>query len=429
MKRALLLTYYVPPRAAVASVRTGQLIETLRRYDWEVVPVTPDLGDVRYDSYVRTTGVVDFKAPVRKLLGVGNTQSTHERFGVERVMVDSRRSLLQSAIRLGHDVTEYANRSFGWIGPGVRAVNELLRNEHFDAVISTSPPETTHLVAARVHGDLPWIADFRDPWLRAQGGMRARRPLFAAMDEIIAPHTLRTASALTTVSEPLAQALREKFPHTPVHSIPNAFSASDFDGIEFTDPARCTLLYAGQLYGGRCDPRPLFSAVSQLLHDGLVRPDELVLDFYGDNTEWLQSEVRRAGIGSIIKLHGFRPRQEILRLERSASRLLMFLWNDPNERGTYTGKLFEYLGARRRIIAIGGPDDTVIDDVLHHTHAGQRYRTVAGLRDAVMQAVSEWRSHDTPIVPAEAVAPYESDHLGRQFAEILERATSRLTLS
>jgi glycosyltransferase involved in cell wall biosynthesis len=427
MKRVLFLTYYVPPRAAVASVRTGQLLDVLPRYGWEVVPVTPDLGDVQYDSYVRTTGVVDFKAPVKRLFGVNRTQNSHERFGITESMVDARRTLLQRAIHLGHDVTEYANRCFGWVAPGVKAVNELLRSERFDAVISTSPPESVHLVAARSHGDLPWIADFRDPWQRA--GMRARPAMFTAMDRMLEPHTLRSASALTTVSEPLAQALRERYPHTPVYSIPNAFSASDFDGIEFTEPQKCTLLYAGQLYGGRCDPRPLFSAVSQLLHDGVVRPDELTLDFYGDNNEWLQSEVRRAGIASVITLHGRKPRQEILRLERAASRLLLFLWNDPNERGTYTGKLFEYLGARRRIIAIGGPDETVIDDALRDSHAGERYRTVAGLRDAVAQAVSEWRARRTLVLPSEAVAHYEADHLGRQFAEILERATSRLALS
>ncbi|HET9029778.1 MAG TPA: hypothetical protein VFN49_06340, partial [Candidatus Aquilonibacter sp.] len=84
MKRALLLTYHVPPRSGIASVRVGQLIRMLGRFGWEVVPVTPDLGDVDYEGNVVTTGVVDFKSPMRRLLGVGKSETTSARLGVER---------------------------------------------------------------------------------------------------------------------------------------------------------------------------------------------------------------------------------------------------------------------------------------------------------------------------------------------------------
>lgn len=419
MKRAMLLTYHVPPRAGIASVRAGQLIRVLPQFGWEVIPVTPDLGDVDYEPSVRRTDVVDFKAPLRRLFGVRANETTHERLGIERGMIDAKPTFKQRAIRLGHDVTEYANRSFGWYLPGRKAIAKMLREERFDAIISTSPPETVHLVAAAVHGDIPWIADLRDPWQRE--GMRARRAMFGAIDRILEPRTLRTAAAITTVSEPLAEGLRARNAPVPTYSVPNAFSASDWEGVPFVRPEKTTFLYAGQLYGGRNDPRPFLSAMQQLLYDRRISGDEVQVDFYGDETEWLRNEIRRFGLGGIVRMHGRRSRGEILRLERSASRLLLFLWNDPNERGTYTGKLFEYLGARRRILAIGGPDETVIDPVLQRTGAGERYRTEAGLRDAIAQAVREWRNGETPEIDPGAVEAYESTGLGRAFAEILER--------
>lgn len=423
MKRALLLTYHVPPRAGIATVRVGQLIAMLARNGWEVVPVTPDLGDAAYARNVVTTGVVDFKMPVRRLMGVGKHETTSAHLGVERGAVDAAQSLKQRVIRFGHDVTEYANRQFGWVVPGTQSVTRMLREQRFNAVISTSPPETTHFVASRVHGSLPWIADLRDPWIRE--GMRARRAPLNSIDRLLEPRVLRSASAITTVSEPLAERLRERYPAIPVHSIPNAFSNGDWEAVPFAEPLRTTFLYAGQLYGGRADPRPFFTAIGEALRSGLVGSEEMIVDFYGDDSEWLTSEIRRAGIASVVRVHGFRPRSEILKLERSASRLLLFLWNDPNERGTYTGKLFEYLGARRRILAIGGPEQTVVDEVLHQSGAGERLRTVKGLRDAVVQAVEEWRAGRTPIVEPHAVEPFESARLGERFANILNDVTTR----
>ena len=424
MKRVLLLTYHVPPRAGIACIRVGQMIQHLRAFGWDVVPVTPDLGDVQYEPRVVTTGVVDFKAPMRRLLGVRGGETTSAKLGVERGAIDdASKSLKQRAISFGHDITEYANRSFGWLRPGTAAVAKILHDERINAVISTSPPETTHYVASRVHGSIPWIADLRDPWVRE--GMRARRAPLNAIDRMMEPRILRSASAITTVSDPLAAQLRDRYPDIPVHSVPNAFSSDDWDEIPFEEPAKATFLYAGQLYGGRADPRPFFQAVSQLLRDELVRPDELQIDFYGDSSEWLTNEVRRAGIASVVRVHGVRARSEILRLERKSSRLLLFLWNDKNERGTYTGKFFEYLGARRPILALGGPEETVIDDALRQTRAGSRLRTVAGIRDAVLQAVVEWRNRSTPIIDVDSVAPFESRYLGRRFADILDEATAR----
>lgn len=413
MRRALLLTYYVPPQTAVASVRVGNMMNALREHGWEIVPFSP-----------QTTGTIDFKAPARRLLGVRSGSTTHERFGVVEESVLARPSLPQRAIMLGHRVTSYANGRFGWFTTGVRAVRNILRSGKFDAVISTSPPEATHLVASLTHGDIPWIADLRDPWVRHDtlNSLAALR----AVDRVIEPLVLRTASALTTVSEPLADTLRKAHPHAFVQAIPNAFSARDWEDIPFERPARVTFFHAGQLYRGRCNPQPLFEALSHLLAEGLIAHEEVEVDLYGDEEPWVADMIRRYALGRVVHLRGRLPRDRIMRLERAASRLIIFVRDGPDERGTYTGKLFEYFGARRPIVAVGGPAErTVMDDALAQSGAGKRHQTARSLRDEILEAVTEWRSGVTATVSERAVEPFELRHFGERFMSVLERVHER----
>ena len=55
---------------------------------------------------------------------------------------------------------------FAWVGPAVLKGREILRRERFDAIFSSSPRPSVHLVAAILaeHAGVPWLADYRDPW-------------------------------------------------------------------------------------------------------------------------------------------------------------------------------------------------------------------------------------------------------------------------
>ena len=53
-----------------------------------------------------------------------------------------------------------------WIKPSVKYLSGFLKDNHVDAMVSTGPPHSMHLIALGIKKkfDIPWIADFRDPW-------------------------------------------------------------------------------------------------------------------------------------------------------------------------------------------------------------------------------------------------------------------------
>ena len=379
---------------------------------------------MKYEAPVRTTGIVEFKAPIRRMFGVREGQTTHERFHVERGSVLQPPNWKQRAIRTGHRMLSFVDGRLGWLGPGVSAVRAIVRSERIDAVISTSPPVATHLVAAHSHGDVPWIADLRDPWLR--GDDLSGGPILRAIDELLEGYAFESARALVTVSEPIAQTLRTRYPTKPVHAITNAFWNRDWERVPFAHPSAATFIHAGSLYHGLCNPRPFFEALAQLRNEGFFADHEIRVEFYGDCEPWLQELIDAYGLNGIVALCGRVPRDQIRTRERGASRLLIIIRDGPEERGTYTGKLFEYLGARRKIIAVGGRDErTVLDDALAVTTAGERHRDVAGLRGAIVDAIEAWRRGETATLTPEAVAPFELSEFGARYARVLEEVLQR----
>jgi hypothetical protein len=325
----------------------------------------------------------------------------------------TRANLRQRAALLGYQLVTYPDAEVGWLA-GRGELRRLLRSGRFDAVLSSAPPFTTNIMLGSLGPRLPWIADFRDLWTDSDYGTR-----FRFGDALLEGWSLRRAAALTTVSEPLARALRERHPGKRVDVIPNAFNAQDWRSVPFDREERCTILYAGALYHGRRDPRPLFRAIRELLDEGLLLAREITVVFYSTREPWLDRAISEHGLGDIVRVCGTTSREKVLVAERRADRLLVLLWDGSGADGILTGKFFEYLGARRRIIVVGGPSSTAIDGLLDQTGAGVRCTTDAMLRDELLAAVQEHRSAPR-VLDERPIAPFEAAQLARRFATLLD---------
>jgi len=65
--------------------------------------------------------------------------------------------------------------------------------------------------------------------------------------------------------------------------------------------------------------------------------------------------------------------------------LLLLNWEDPNEKGVYPTKLFEYLSAQRPILATGGFRGDDVEEILAKTEAGV-YAPTPALVESVLRA-------------------------------------------
>jgi hypothetical protein len=144
------------------------------------------------------------------------------------------------------------------------------------------------------------------------------------------------------------------------------------------------------------------------------------LDFYSPIEPWLTQLIHRYGLEQIVRVHGLQARQTVLRAERRANRLIVLSWDGPTAEGVVPGKLFEYFGARRPILAIGGPPVCEIERLLEITGAGVRCRTVPEIQGEILKALSEHRNSKAGAIPESAVQEYRGERCAAMFAQVLD---------
>lgn len=419
MRRLLLVTYHYPPRPTVGSVRPMGLMKYLFRFGWECVVITPKVNDVgRPDENVIETEYFDVLQDWKRKLHLSPQQSLHAQLNLPVASKPNTKFFHTWIIQHLKPILTYPDPTKGWIRCAVQEI-EKLAGQKFDAIVSTSPPISTHLIACKAKKILkcPWIADFRDLWTQ---NLTAEVTLVRPLEHVLERVTLDQANALVAVSEGWAMRLKSRYARKPVYAITNGFDPDDFD----TQPARLTdyfsIVYTGQLYEGRRDPTPLLKAVQELIAEGILSRDKIRLQFYGSSDPWLQSLIAECNLKDVVELCSAIPRRAALQRQRESQILLQLGWYDKRETGQHTGKLFEYLGSRRPILALGGAPGAM-SEVLNGTGAGVHVQSRSELRQYLIKAYREFGENG--FVPyrgrEDAINQYTHVEMARKYAELL----------
>jgi len=281
--------------------------------------------------------------------------------------------------------TWYPDNIARWKSGLLEAARKEVAKFQPDIIFASGPPYTQLLTAAAISQEtgIPWVCELRDLWVDNHNYPYTtwRRRI----EEKLETRTLSTASAFITVSEPLAEKIRRKY-KAPVHVVPNGFDPPDFpDKRSNTFSAeKLHLAYTGFIYSGKQDIRPLLEAISIVKQSA----KSVVLHLYGRSLGDVVEQAKVLNISDSVHYHGVVPYRESLDAQRSVDALVFLNWNDAQQTGVYSGKLFEYLGARRPIVCVG-TTPTVASDLILERKAGCFSDEPAELAQFLMQLYDE----------------------------------------
>lgn len=377
MKKVLLITYYWPPSGGAGVQRVLKTVKYLRDFGWE--PVVYTAQDAAYPITDPTLaddvpeGIEVIRGPIwepyelyKRFTGKGGQKEVYSGFLSE----DKKPSLTEqlSVWIRGNFFIPDARRF--WIKPSIGLLRAWLAQHQVDAIMSSGPPHSVHLIAQGVKQatGLPWLADFRDPWtnidfydqlmLTNWADRRHRR---------LESEALRHADQVVTVSWVWAKEM-DDLGATDTRVITNGYDHADFAGEAPALEGKFVCSHIGYLNRDRNNGL-LWEAFGELSRELPGFCEQLLLRFVGKTDFIAFQQLEAQGLMDCVERIPYVPHREVLRYTRSTQLLLLLVNNVPNVMGHIPGKTYEYIGSDRPILAVG-PEEADFARVLRETNTG-----------------------------------------------------------
>lgn len=379
MKRLLIITYYWPPTGGSGVQRWVKFSKYLPQYGWQPVIYTPEnperlaydeslLGDVPECAEIIRTRIVEPYGIYRRLVGKKGGQTE------VNPVSGGRKSLMQRLSLWVRGNFFIPDPRVSWVRPSVRFLKRYLREHPVDAVVTTGPPQSMHLIGLGLKKALGvrWLADFRDPWTEIFYYKHLGLGKFAdSRHHRLERQVLDSADTVIAVTPYVRDDFRRRTA-TPVALITNGFDEDDFAG---RTPARhedrFTIVHTG-LFAADGNPLNLWDALAGKCAEDPAFAARLQIRLAGKTDAEIVEAIRSRGLGDKLADLGYLPHDEVVAEQLGADVLILPLRREPEYAKVLPGKIFEYLASGRPVLGIG-QEDGAAAEVLRDAEAGEMF--------------------------------------------------------
>ncbi len=389
--RVLIISRELPPSIGPHPIRVAKLAKYLPEFGWEptILSVPTDhVVDRDEQLAAEIEGIPVIRIP--RLLSRVAPPATGARSLADEVptrAVVPHKPGLKLKNRLARAVL-IPDSSILWAIPAARRATAIA--DGFDAVLTTAPPFSTHLIGNRLVRScgLPWVAEYRDNWtvnpLYERGGAAGW------LNRRLEKRCLAAASAVVVVSEAAAAEMQEAFPGiaSRLHVARNGYDPDDLPEPG-PRPALFEIAYAGSL-DERRDPRPFFAALAGLTAAFPELNEAVRLRLMGHVADWVVEAAADAIGVEKVTFDGLLPHREALARAARAAILLGITTQSEAGGAGFTSKLFEYLGLQRPVLMLA-PDGPA-KDLVRRSGGGlvADPEDVPAIAAAIKQLFHEW---------------------------------------
>jgi glycosyltransferase involved in cell wall biosynthesis len=432
MKKVLILTYYWPPSGGAGVQRWLKFVKYLKEFGWEPIVYTAENGempeidaslekDVPKDVVVLKTPIWEPYNAYKKLIGQKKDQKINAAFLNENKKTSA---LNNFAVWVRGNFFIPDARKF-WIKPSIKYLNNYLIENKIDAIISSGPPHSMHLIAKSLkqkHPHIKWVADFRDPWTNIDFYKDLKLSAWAdKKHKRLEKEVLQQSDAVISVgklmSDELAMIIGTQ--HSKFKVITNGYDEDDLIKTNVEKDKKFSIAHIGTLVKTR-NPIGLWKVLSELVSEDQAFKNALEIKLVGKLDIAVKESINDYNLSSFVNKIDYMPHDKVIE-EQQRSRVNLLLVNQtPNAKSILTGKFFEYLSAGAPVLAIG-PIDGDVAFILNETKAGM----ISDFNDTVTlkKNVLELFKNQNITRNEDEIKKYSRKNLTKKLAEILTDLT------
>jgi len=426
MKKVLIITYYWPPAGGPGVQRWLKFVKYLPGYGITPVVFVPqnptypliDEGlakDVSPNLEIHQQPILEpyswasaFSKSSTQKISSGIIPDKRKQSALQKLMLWVRGNLFIPDARVL------------WVKPSVRFLSYYIPKNNIDAIITTGPPHSLHLIGMELQQRLgvKWVADFRDPWTTI--GYHKELKLSTSAEKKhkeLETKVLNNADVII-VTSPTTKAEFETITSKPIEVITNGYDVENIGRQQLDE--HFTLAHIGSFLSER-NPKILWEALAELVGENQHFRQKFRMKLAGAVSQEILSSIKNAGLENHINLLGYLSHEQALIEQRKSQVLLMVEIDSPDTRCIIPGKLFEYMAAERPILAIG-PEGADFAGIVTATNTGKfiTYREKEKLKNTILAYFEQYLANDLK-VHVIGLQQYSRKSLTGKLAEFLRK--------
>jgi len=423
MKKVLIITYYWPPAGGPGVQRWLKFVKYLPDFDIKPIVYIPENPHypIIDESFVGDIpkGIVVYKHPINEPYKLASLFSRKKAKRISSGIIKSQKQSFLEKIMLwvrGNLFIPDARKN--WVKPSVRFLTAILEKEKIDTVVTTGPPHSVHLIGHQLKNknNIKWLADFRDPWTSIGYHKKLKLTPKSERKHKVLEHLVLTSADQIIVTSSTTKKEFEGITSKPISIITNGYD-SDYKG---DNPLTkdFTISHIGSLLSGR-NPKVLWGVLAQLVQENETFKQSFKLRLAGIVSEDVLQSIYSSGLKEHIELVGYLSHGQAIKLQQESQVLLLVEIDSEETVGILPGKLYEYISARRPILAIG-PNNWDAVQIIEGTRSGTTfdYQSEIALKDVILKWFAAYTEGKLNI-PSEGVEKYSRRELTQELSKLI----------
>jgi glycosyltransferase involved in cell wall biosynthesis len=420
MFKVLVIAYYFPPMGLSGVQRTLKFVKYMQKFNWEPTVITT--GMTAYFAHDESLLKEAEAASIRIIrTSAADPNSLLANLGT----IKPPGELIRKILKRISQTFFIPDNKVSWSKKAFKIASKILEEEKFNIIFVTMPPFSAFNTAAKLKKkfNIPLIADYRDLWYNSHLSFYPT-PLHSYLHKKMEYNSLKAADKVTVTNRRIKENLLDTYKFLTfddVAIIPHGFDYADFESVKANTKhnLKMILTYSGIFYEHNT-PQYFLKAFKQL---SIEQPDitsNIELHFVGYLGKESKKLIRKLKLEEFVKDHGYLDHKDAVRKIVSSDVLWMMLGRWRHNESILPGKIYEYVGSRKPIIAC-------VPDGAAKT-AAQEYGAsfiaepddIKGIKNTIVKVFLLYQQKALPVPNEEYVEKFRRDYLTEQLTQLMQ---------